>query len=124
MFGRLGSMSMLLGVLAFTVVAGCDEGPADAQVPQRADLGYEVVRSNITFPGGTATVLTVTCPAGKVALNGGYEGAIVNGSYPHIATPSGRPATDGTGWEFLSSPTAPTTTATFVICVSDEALIL
>lgn len=118
MLGRIAVLSLLV------LQAGCSDSPVDAQSNDRANLGYEVVRTSVTFPGNVGTVLTVACPAGKKAINGGFQGDIVDGEYTHPSTPAGRPSGDGNAWEILGEPAAPTTTPVYVICISEEALVL
>jgi hypothetical protein len=50
--------------------------------------GRELVSTTILFPGASAVPRTLTCPAGKVAVGGGYSGLIIDApAFPGFFSP-------------------------------------
>jgi hypothetical protein len=82
--------------------------------------GYEIVNTNVAVTAASFASATVTCPAGKKALGGGF---VTVGPYGPDAGPfpiQSNPSGNGTGWHVLvgRSPAASWTETFYAICAT------
>jgi hypothetical protein len=115
-------VSLLGGLLGWQRHGGSGTAPTPTAITGPAPSAH-VFRTNRDVPEGDLTPTTVSCPAGDLALSGGWTIADHGTAYQQTVLQSAR-SLDGKGWSVLVENTDPTpaTVGAYVICLRSAPL--